>query len=474
MTENAFYPLFVLVCARARADARAADRRRQSSCSCSAASPTRRARRRSRSSPAALVAPAAARRGSSATCAGGCARSRRSTAIVGGGRCWSRSAAPSRAAARRSRCSAPTARRRPRLLRLAASRTTCSGTSPSSTSTSASSRSRRCSRSGSRRVAAARGARVRRASLPIVVLLVAEVAAFASQQSVADRGAEHVLRRAARARRARRLAMRPCRAAAARRCSSAGGGRGRALPVFIPFARFITTSAVSDTSALLPWWWVQDHWHPLDDAPLGRAAPSRRRRRRSSSCPRRLALVLPALVGGYFVCQRRSSSRTAATGSAQASVGSLWAGIKRDASRLDRPAPSGRDADVAFVWTARVRRVRDLGERVLQPQRQHGLRPSTAPIAGRPARDAACTFARRPPGRLRAVVSSARELRARDDTADIEGNGRRARPGDRASTLVPRRTGRSSSRRSVTGIYPATRGRAGAVATARSTAPAGV
>src|SRR5262249_42733605 len=36
------------------------------------------------------------------------------------------------------------------------------------------------------------------------------------------------------------------------------------LPFFIPYRPFITTSATADTFALLPWWWVQDHWVTID------------------------------------------------------------------------------------------------------------------------------------------------------------------------------------------------------------------
>ena len=98
------------------------------------------------------------------------------------------------------------------------------------------------------------------------------------------------------------------------------------LPAAIPFDRFITTSAVSDTFALLPWWWIQDHgihlanlrWVALAVSVAAAAL---------LFLPRRLALVLPALIGAYFVATALVVEN-GRHGIHLASVGSLWAGIR--------------------------------------------------------------------------------------------------------------------------------------------------
>ncbi|TMK90001.1 MAG: hypothetical protein E6G42_10270 [Actinobacteria bacterium] len=116
-----------------------------------------------------------------------------------------------------------------------------------------------------------------------------------------------------------------------------------ALPALLPYPSLIGVQVQSDTLELLPWWWLQDHVITLGEirwvvlgcaAVLGVVL---------LGLPRRLALVLPALV--------------------------LNSGTRR-ARGLH---PHGRRG-----------RVHPLGERVLQPQRRARLR------AGEPAR-------RRPP-----------------------------------------------------------------------------
>ena len=67
------------------------------------------------------------------------------------------------------------------------------------------------------------------------------------------------------------------------------------LPLAVPFARFVNTSAVSDTLGLLPWWWLQDqgiHFGPLRFVALavGLAAGAA-----FVFVPRRYALALPVL-----------------------------------------------------------------------------------------------------------------------------------------------------------------------------------
>ena len=100
-----------------------------------------------------------------------------------------------------------------------------------------------------------------------------------------DRGAEHLLPGAARADRARRAWPSTASITRRRRVLVAAALVAGILPFFIPYTRFITTSAVSDTFALLPWWWAQDNLIHLAAGALGRARRLARRRR---------ALRLPA------------------------------------------------------------------------------------------------------------------------------------------------------------------------------------
>ncbi len=185
------------------------------------------------------------------------------------------------------------------------------------------------------------------ATLPVVVFFLAEVAAFASTESarIEERndfylvplllvalvglGERSVIPRG----------RRPVLAAAL----VAG-----ALPVAVPFARFVNPSAVSDTFGLLPWWWLQDqgiHFGALRVVALaiGLAAGAA-----FAVVPPRFALGFAVLAAGFFVCSslivengRHGIHRTA--------VGSLWAGIRvAHPDWIDRAV--GRDASVAFVW----------------------------------------------------------------------------------------------------------------------------
>jgi hypothetical protein len=73
------------------------------------------------------------------------------------------------------------------------------------------------------------------------------------------------------------------------------------LPVFIPFARFINTSAVSDTFALMPWWWAQDHLIHLPQVRWAALGVSLAAAALFVLLPRRLVLVMPVLVAAYFI-----------------------------------------------------------------------------------------------------------------------------------------------------------------------------
>jgi hypothetical protein len=184
------------------------------------------------------------------------------------------------------------------------------------------------------------------ATLPVVVLLVVEVAIFASRQSfrIEERNDFYVtplflvplVGIAAGAIPRRRV---PLLAAAL----VAG-----VLPVAIPFARFVNPSAVSDTLALLPWWWLQDqgiHFGPLRFVALGAGLAAAAA---FVLAPRRVVPALLATTGAYFVLVS-VVAENGRHGMRQASVGGLWAGIRTPhPDWIDRRV--GHDADVAFLW----------------------------------------------------------------------------------------------------------------------------
>jgi hypothetical protein len=178
-------------------------------------------------------------------------------------------------------------------------------------------------------------------SLPVFVLLVVEVAAFASRQSfrIEERNDFYL---APLALIALLLLPRPGRV------TYLAAALAGVLPVAVPFAKFVNPSAVSDTIGLLPWWWLQDqgiHFGPLRLVALavGLSAAAA-----FALVPRRLAPGLAAAVGVYFVLAT-VVAENGRHGLHQASVGSLWAGIRvPHPDWIDRRV--GRGADVAFLW----------------------------------------------------------------------------------------------------------------------------
>jgi len=185
------------------------------------------------------------------------------------------------------------------------------------------------------------------ATLPLYVLFLVEVAAFASTESlrIEERNDFYLVP----------LLLIPLAGLAdrsvvprARRPVLVAGLVAGVLPLALPFGRFVNSSAVSDTFGLLPWWWLQDqgiHFGPLRLVALaaGLAAAAA-----FVFVPRRFAFGLCALVGLWFVCSS-VVVENGRHGLRQASVGSLFAGIRvPHPDWIDRAA--GRDADVAFVW----------------------------------------------------------------------------------------------------------------------------
>jgi hypothetical protein len=185
------------------------------------------------------------------------------------------------------------------------------------------------------------------ATIPLVVFLVVEVAAFASTESqrIEERNDFYVVP----------LMLIPLVGLPAdrvvpreRRPVLAAALVAAILPVAVPFARFVNPSAVSDTFGLLPWWWLQDqgiHFGPLRLVALagGVAAAVL-----FVVLPRRLAPVLWALAAVYFV-GASIVVENGRHGIRQASVGSLFAGIRvAHPDWIDRAV--GRGSDVGFVW----------------------------------------------------------------------------------------------------------------------------
>ena len=129
-----------------------------------------------------------------------------------------------------------------------------------------------------------------------------------------------------------------------------------AAVLVIPFETFITTSAVSDTLLLLPWWAVLARtgieWIPVLVALLmvGFAAFF-------LLVPRRLAILLPVAVLAYWaVAFKPIWFGPYPWGYRQASIGAVFQGI-RGVERGWIDAAVGRDADVGVIWTGRPDRM---------------------------------------------------------------------------------------------------------------------
>ena len=187
------------------------------------------------------------------------------------------------------------------------------------------------------------------ASLPIVVLLVIEVAAFASRQSqrIEERNMFYVAPFALTA-----LVAVGSKVPRGRWRYAVAAVVAALLPVVIPFDRFITTSAVSDTFALLPWWWVNDHYLSLGQIKWGVLAAGIAAGLVFLVWPRRYLPLLAVPVAAYFVITT-AAVQNGRHGIRIASVGSLWAGIRVEhRDWIDRRV--GRAADVSFLWDGRL------------------------------------------------------------------------------------------------------------------------
>ena len=126
------------------------------------------------------------------------------------------------------------------------------------------------------------------------------------------------------------------------------------LVVAIPLERFITTSALTDTLMLLPFWSLQDRigagW--TEAAAFGLAAALATA---FLFVPRRYALALPVLVLGIWILAIRPIW-WGTHGFERFSQGALFQGIRTvDRDWVDRALPPG--ADTALLWTGRTDRL---------------------------------------------------------------------------------------------------------------------
>src|SRR5262245_17603402 len=124
-----------------------------------------------------------------------------------------------------------------------------------------------------------------------------------------------------------------------------------ALPGAVPYEDLIGLSTVSDTIALLPLWSLSDAGVGLQNIGLVVVCASILAGLVLLLVPRRYALVLPLLVLAYFAASQKPIQGKQRT----ASIGSLFAGITvphRD--WIDRAV--GSDADVAAIWSGNTDR----------------------------------------------------------------------------------------------------------------------
>jgi hypothetical protein len=186
------------------------------------------------------------------------------------------------------------------------------------------------------------------ASLPVCVFLIAEVAAFATQPSV-QRIEERNMFYLAPLAFIALFAVGARVVQAKRGALLAAGAVAALLPVTFPFQDFIGTKAQADTFALLPWWWVNDHWLVANDLRYAALAASLLAVTLFCLLQGRAFAVLPLLVGAFLVVTTYNVAN-GPHGIHINSVGSLYAGIKKTHRNwIDRAV--GRGADVSVVWS---------------------------------------------------------------------------------------------------------------------------
>jgi Dolichyl-phosphate-mannose-protein mannosyltransferase len=125
-------------------------------------------------------------------------------------------------------------------------------------------------------------------------------------------------------------------------------GVAAVLPAFVPFARLIDVSAVSDTFGLLAWWDVHEWGIPLDRLWVAALAAGAVAAALLLLVPPRAGWVLPAVLLAFLLV----SSQPVEQRIRKASIGALFQGITTDRDWIDRAV--GTDADVAALWSGRL------------------------------------------------------------------------------------------------------------------------
>jgi hypothetical protein len=126
------------------------------------------------------------------------------------------------------------------------------------------------------------------------------------------------------------------------------------LVTAIPLDRFITTSALTDTLMLLPFWSLQDRIG-ADRIELAAAGLAVALAAAFLFVPRRYALALPLVVLGLWILAVRPIW-SGKHGFERASLGALFQGIRTaDRDWIDEALPPGGVA--AFVWSGRTDRL---------------------------------------------------------------------------------------------------------------------
>jgi hypothetical protein len=129
-------------------------------------------------------------------------------------------------------------------------------------------------------------------------------------------------------------------------------GAAAVLPALIPYRKLIGVSAQSDTLALLPWWWLQDHVIDLSQVWIAALVLGILLAAAFLLVPARLALALPAVVLVLYAATL-PAIENGRHGVRMASLGALFQGITTGTRDwVDRAV--GRDADVAFLWSGRA------------------------------------------------------------------------------------------------------------------------
>ncbi|HSC92034.1 MAG TPA: glycosyltransferase family 39 protein [Gaiellaceae bacterium] len=129
--------------------------------------------------------------------------------------------------------------------------------------------------------------------------------------------------------------------------AAVAAGIAALLPAFVPFVRLIDVSAVSDTFGLLVWWDVHEWGIPLDRLWLAALAAGAAAAGLLLLVPARWAWALPAVLLAFLLVSSQSVEQRIR----KASVGALFQGITTERDWIDRAV--GTDTEVAALWSGR-------------------------------------------------------------------------------------------------------------------------